>query len=300
MAARSGEEIQAALRQFVARWSGYYGSEKAEAQTCLNELLDCYGVHRVAAGIAFEQHIPGIGFADMLWRGHALVEMKAPSRSQTLREAQPQAERYWRHSAAPDDSYPAVRFVVLCSFDRLLVWDMHRNPSRPAANLTLDELPDKYEALLFLAGTATEPSFVDHHRELTKEAAATVARMYQLLKERAAAPSDEIQRFTMQCVWTLFAEALGMIRGYPLQSLVEVCRKDVSRRSAVEIGFLFRVLNQKGQPPSQGPAGRHPLRRRGAGSRTRPRWTSTATSSTCWRRRRRTTGARSTRRSSAR
>jgi hypothetical protein len=252
MASKSGEEIQAALRQFVARWTGYAGSEKAEAQTYLNELLDCYGVGRVAAGIRFEHHISGVGFADMFWPGHALVEMKSPLKSQSLTQAQPQAERYWRHSAAPDDSYDAVRFVVLCSFDRLLVWDMHRNPSRPAANLTLDELPDKYEALLFLAGTAAEPSFVDHHRELTKDAAGTVARMYQSLVDRGAAPPDEIQRFTMQCVWTLFAEDLGMISGYPLQRLVDLCRKDPTRRPAAEIGFLFRVLNQKGSHNRQG------------------------------------------------
>jgi hypothetical protein len=50
----SGEEIQQALRAFVAKWSGYTGSERAEAQTYLNELFSCYGWPRSAAQDAGE------------------------------------------------------------------------------------------------------------------------------------------------------------------------------------------------------------------------------------------------------
>jgi hypothetical protein len=66
--------------------------------------------------------------------------------------------------------------------------------------------PDHYEALLFLVGEGVEASFVEHHRELTRDAAGAVALLYQSLKDRAAAPLDEIQRFVMQSVWTMFAE----------------------------------------------------------------------------------------------
>lgn len=69
----------------------------------------------------FEHHIPGVGYADMFWPGHALIEMKAPSKSRTLEQAQPQAEKYYWQSAAHDGSYSAVQYVVLCSFDRLLI-----------------------------------------------------------------------------------------------------------------------------------------------------------------------------------
>jgi hypothetical protein len=43
---RSGEEIQVALTAFALRWKGYQGTEKAEAQTFLNELFACYGTAR--------------------------------------------------------------------------------------------------------------------------------------------------------------------------------------------------------------------------------------------------------------
>lgn len=45
---RSGEQIQAALTAFVGRWKGYEGTERAEAQTFLNELF--------RSGVAHHQH----------------------------------------------------------------------------------------------------------------------------------------------------------------------------------------------------------------------------------------------------
>lgn len=92
LGARSGSEIQADLRTLAARWHDYDGREIAEAQTFLNELLDCDGVARRAAGVQYEYALPGGKRMDMFWPGRALVEMKAPSRSQRLEEAQPQAE----------------------------------------------------------------------------------------------------------------------------------------------------------------------------------------------------------------
>lgn len=47
---RSGLEIQVALEKFVAKWSGFTGSEKAEAQTFLNELFRCYSSDRTEVG----------------------------------------------------------------------------------------------------------------------------------------------------------------------------------------------------------------------------------------------------------
>lgn len=50
----TGEEIQRRLVDFGRRWSLYDGSERAEAQTFLNELFACYGTNRHDAGASFE------------------------------------------------------------------------------------------------------------------------------------------------------------------------------------------------------------------------------------------------------
>ena len=249
---RSGEEIQAALTAFVARWKSYQGTERAEAQTYLNELFACYGTDRNAVGARLEDFTSSAGFMDLHWPQVCIIEMKRPSRAGSLSEAREQIMRYWRESADEVNDLPAAPYVVLCAFQSFEVWEPGRFPGAPRISFEIEELPDRYESLMFLAAPTLAPSFADHYRELTKEATASIALLYQSLKDRSAAPIDEIQRFTLQCVWSLFAEDLGMLDGYPLQNIVQTLRQDPTRSPAAEIGMLFRVLNQKGDHNRQG------------------------------------------------
>ena len=243
---RSGPEIQAALRKFIEAWATYEGTERAEAQTFLNELFACYGSDRKGVGAKFEHFKASAGFMDLLWPTVCIFEMKAPSRAKTLHQAREQVLHYWQESSDPDSDLPAARWVILCAFQRFEVWEPGRFPSKPRLSFDIEELADRYEALQFLSGPAQEPVFVDHYRDLTSEAAEAVATVYRSLRDRSAAPVDEVQRFLLQTVWTLFAEDLGMLDGHPLQKTVNLLQRDTTRTPAAELGLLFRVLNQKG------------------------------------------------------
>jgi hypothetical protein len=163
-----------------------------------------------------------------------------------------QVRRYWQASDDPVNDVPAARWVVVCSFQQFQVWEPGRFPSRARLAYSLEELPDRYEALVFLAGAQTEPSFAEHHRDLTKGAAEAVAKVYQSLADRSAAPIDEIQRFVLQSVWCMFAEDLGMLDGHPFQRAVRRVLATPGTSSAEVIGYLFRVLNQKGDHNRKG------------------------------------------------
>lgn len=242
--ATSGEEIQRSLRDFVARWSDYAGTERSEAQTFLNQLFACFGTDRRAAGAEFEFYVPSAGgFMDLHWPEVCLVEMKAPT--VPVETAQRQVERYWRATSDLAGGRRAARFIVICNFRRFEVWEYGAYPDAPVAYFDLTDLPERYDALAFLAGPSIEPNFTEHHRELTQEAAKAVAGVFTSLVDRSAAPPDEIQSFVLQSVWCMFAEDLGLLDGYPFQSTLNEVRSDPSR-SAAEVGFLFRVLNQKG------------------------------------------------------
>lgn len=241
---RSGEEIRSALVGFAAKWGSYSGSEKAEAQTFLNELFEAYGSNRQTAGALFEDFKSTSGFMDLHWPGVLIVEMKRPSVA--VASARDQIQKYWRESADDDADRPAARWVVICNFHEFEVWEPGRFPSKPRLSFPLSQLPDKYDSLLFLADTTVEPVFAEHHRELTKEAAIHVSELYQSLTDRSAAPIDEVQRFVLQTVWCLYAEDLQMLDGYPLQNIIKSLLADPSRNSAAEIGHFFAVLNQKG------------------------------------------------------
>lgn len=239
----SGEEIQARLRDFVGRWSTYSGTERSEAQTFLNEMFACYGSDRMAMGAKFEDFRQPAGFMDLHLPEVCIIEMKAPNRE--LFTARAQVERYWRESADFEAGITAARWIVLCSFQAFEVWEPAKFPGHPITSFSIEELPERYDALMFLAGPNIEPSFVEHHRELTKEAAKTVAGVFHALKDRSAAPIHDLQRFVLQSVWCMFAEDLGLLDGYPYQTILRDVRAH-PERSAAELGFLFRVLNQKG------------------------------------------------------
>lgn len=238
----SGEEIQAALREFAARWQGYSGSEKSEAQTFLNQLFACYGTDRRAVGAEFEFFAPEAGFMDLHWPEVCVIEMKAPAVS--VDTAHQQVERYWRASSKPEVDQQAARFVVICNFRELEIWEPGRFPMQPRLRFPLAELPERYDALAFLAGPNVEPNFHEHHRELTKAAASLVADVYHRLTDRRAAPLQTIQRFILQSVWCMFAEDLAMLEGYPFEATARAARRDPAG-SAADFLLLFRVLNQK-------------------------------------------------------
>ena len=108
---RSGEQIQAALVAFVGDWKNYQGTEKAEAQTFLNQLFACYGTDRNAVGAKFEDFRSSAGFMDLHWPQACIIEMKAPSRARSLYQAREQVMRYWRESADEVNDRPAARYV---------------------------------------------------------------------------------------------------------------------------------------------------------------------------------------------
>jgi len=244
----TGEEIRARLTAFAARWSVYEGSERSEAQTFLNELFACYGTERPA--VAWFEHRQAGGFLDLLWPRVCLIEMKAPSEARRLRMHWLQAERYWRDSAHPETNTPAPRWVVLCAFRTLHIWQPGEYPNDPRIELDLIDLPDQYDALLFLAGR--EPVFAGGQAQLTLDAVQHLVALYHSLRERRAAEPDVLRDFLLQAVWCLFAEDLGQIPEHRFTSIVNGLLEDPRRSSADDLGGLFEYLNTPGGAPEHG------------------------------------------------
>lgn len=249
-AALTGEEIRARLTAFAARWSLYDGSERSEAQTFLNDLLECYGSDRRTVGAEMEARQEG-GFVDFLWPGVCLFEMKAPSEAKRLARHRPQALRYWERASKPERGIPAPEYVVLCAFHRFEVWEPGRFPGAPRTTFELVELPDRYDALLFLAGR--EPVFVGGHAAVTRDAARMVTELSRRLADRRCGGPDERRDFILQCVWSMFAEDLGQLPGHCFTRIVEELLAAPRRSSADELGRLFELLDDASpQRPQHG------------------------------------------------
>jgi hypothetical protein len=242
----SGEEIRRRLGEFVEQWRTYQGTERAEAQTFLNQLLACYGTDR--GQVARFEEPTGGGFIDLIWPRVCIVEMKRPSQANRLAEHREQALEYWRNAGTPQA--PAPRYVVLCAFHTFEVWEPGAIYREPRATFTLEELPDRLDALLFLAGA--EPVFVDGQEEVTRYAVALVTDLYARLRERRAAEPDVLRNFLLQCVWSMFAEDLQMLPSHMFTRILDALFEDPRRSSADDLGQLFRHLAEPGPRPDHG------------------------------------------------
>lgn len=243
----TSEEIRRSLVDFARRWSLYRGSERAEAQTFLNELFACYGSQRRDLGARFEDPQEG-KFLDLLWPRVCLVEMKRPSEAARLAAHRRQALDYWQHSADSAHNVPAPRYVVLCAFQRFEVWEPGAFPGEPRAEFELRELPERADALMFLAGQ--EPVFTASQAAVTREAVDLITRLYRRLGDRRAAGPDVLRDFALQCVWCMFAEDLGQLEGFLFTRLVDELVANPRRSSADELGLLFDWLNRdEARPP---------------------------------------------------
>jgi hypothetical protein len=245
---RTVQDIKTALDELAGRWLAYEGTERSASQTFLNQLLAAYtgNTDVMDAGARFEEfgaRDEGSGFMDLYWRDVVIIEMKAPSQSRRLDQHRAQALDYWRNSANSEKGIAAPPYLVLCSIRQFEIWEPGRYPNAPVDSFSLADLPDRVESLLFLAGK--KPIFGGPGAAVTEKAAEHMVELYFSLLERRAVPPEELRRFVVQTVWTLFAEDLGLIEGKPLETLIRSLLADQSRSTAVELADLYRRFNIK-------------------------------------------------------
>lgn len=245
----TGEEIQRRLVAFAQRWDLYGGTERAEAQTFVNELFACYGQDRLESGARFEEPQAG-RFVDLLWPRVCLIEMKRPSEAAHLAHHRSQTLDYWRGAARPAEHIPAPRFVLLCAFRRFEIWEPGAFPNGPVLEFDLRELPEHQDALRFLSGG--EPVFNASQAAVTGEAVGLVTTLYHRLTDRRAGPLDEVRDFMLQSVWCMFAESLRQLDGRVFTRIVDDLLAHGERSSADDLGGLFDWLNREGPRPPGG------------------------------------------------
>lgn len=219
---RTRNEIVEVLKTFVTNWSGYSGTERAGAQTFVNQLVQAYtGVEDPRTlDASHESHLPldegqRHGFIDFYWPEVVVVEMKGPKESVRLAEHRPQMLRYWKYCATDDLAAPP--FTVLCSFERFEVWEPGRFPNAPRDVFSLEQLPDFVDSLAFLMGRGRVPTYGGPGQKITVGASADMIGLFNRLydpfhdREEFGLKDDDLRRFIIQTTWTLFAEDLGLI-----------------------------------------------------------------------------------------
>ncbi len=228
------------LKEFVAYAGTLRGDEKGEAQVFCDRLFRAFGHGGYReAGATLEHRLKkkdgakGTGFADLVWPGRVLLEMK--KRGEKLQLHLAQAFDYWVR-AVPN----RPRYVILCNFDEFWVYDFDRQIDQPVDVVRLDDLPRRYIAMNFLFPHSPEPLFGNDREGVTREAADHVAEVFNTLVKRGE-DRTTAQRFVLQSVVAMFSEDMDLLPKGLVSQLIEDCKHGESSYDL--LGGLFQQMN---------------------------------------------------------
>jgi N-6 DNA Methylase len=245
------------LKKFLTYVSSLSGDEKGEAQVFCDRLFQAFGHDGYKeAGATLEFRVKKgstTSFADLMWKPRLLLEMK--KRGEKLQLHYEQAFQYWLN-AMPN----RPRYVVLCNFDEMWIYDFERQLHDPVDKLETSELIDRYGALNFLFPHNPKPQFGNDREAVSAKAAAQMAELFRLLT-RPARPKvkkdqvitrEQAQRYLLQMVIAMFAEDIDLLPKNILEALVEDCL-DKKLSSYDLLGGLFNQMNN----PNEAQGGRY-------------------------------------------
>jgi hypothetical protein len=233
------------ISDFVNYARSLDGDEKGEAQVFCDRLFKAFGHDGYKeAGATLESRVSKAGgkgkkFADLLWRPRLLLEMK--KRGEKLHKHRGQAFEYWLHLVPHRPKY-----VVLCNFDEFWVYDFDLQLEEPVDRVRLEQLPERFTVLNFLFPDERQPLFGNNRVAVTRDAADTVAGVFNSLIERHPKTPEErsrAQRFVLQCVMALFAEDFDLLPAGFFTELIEACIRGESSYDV--LGGLFQQMNSK-------------------------------------------------------
>lgn len=227
----------AEIEEFVEYCKTLKGDEKGEAQVFCDRLFQAFGhAGYKEAGATLETRVKAkksTKFADLVWPGRVVIEMK--KRGAKLESHRAQVFNYW-WNLRPDQP----KYAILCNFDDLYIYDFSVQ-DEPVDRLRIENLGNRVTALNFLFPIAKEPLFENNLEEVTREAASFVAQVFNSLVNRNQ-DRAQAQRFILQCIFTMFAEDFDLLPEGFFTSLVKECYEDETKSTYDLLGGLFRQM----------------------------------------------------------
>jgi SAM-dependent methyltransferase len=232
-----------AFHDFASFAAKLKGDEKSEAQTFLFHLLEAFNhdANTLPEGSTFEYRVrfpnTRIKFADFVWPGRVLIEMK--SRGEKLSKHYQQTFDYWLNLVPHRPPY-----VVLCDFDEFWIYDFNTQLQEPLEKIKVSELAARHSALNFLYPRKITPIFGNNWVEVTREAAKDVANVFNSLVARKES-RESARRFVLQCVVAMYSQKSGLLPEDLFTGLLDECRKseNPTATSYDLIGNLFKQMN---------------------------------------------------------
>jgi hypothetical protein len=259
------------VEAFVARWKqAPGGNEDANSKPFFTELFELFGqkpTFNAEGEVSFEKHVlvpgePGAKRIDVYKRGTFVIEAKQGSSTQDkkdgigrrgtrgyekeMKEAFLQGLRYAQN--VPEGLPPVLMVAdVAYSFH---VWTSFGGNFRGWGShglIMLDELIDEATFHL-LYDLLTEPQRRDPQRaaaRVTKEVAGRLGELAQALEQLRHDPGL-VARFLMRCVFTMFAEDIGILEGKPFETALRERWSKQPELFVPELEAMWNLMDKGG------------------------------------------------------
>lgn len=250
----------ARLRALAERWSSASAAERANAQSYLIELAEALDVERPRpAGSGYEFEFPikvtsrdtgaeSTNFIDLYRAGHFALEAKdaelAGRDDLALRKAFGQVRGYL--GSIPHERPPYIMVLdvgrTLVAWDR---WSGDYGGFKAGRRIDLATLADHPDETALLRDIWEQPHARDPRRTsaaVTQEIATRLAELAAALEDRGHA-QESVARFLMRCVFTMFAEDVGLLPDEPFRRIIDEVAMESPAEFAEAATDLWRAMD---------------------------------------------------------
>jgi hypothetical protein len=248
------------LKALAEKWAVVPPAERVTSQPFLIEFCSALGVARPDPGrgdYSFEYPVQttnrktGVttsNWIDLYRKDHFILESKHVAGDRTaervLGAAYGQAKGY-----AADIPHAPPPFLLVLNVGRtLLVWDRwggNYGGVNAARRIDLTRLWERPEEIEYLRAVWENPASLDpsvRGRQVTRDVAEKLAKLSASLEARGFEP-ERVAKFLIRCVFTMFAEDVGLLANKPFQTAVRDYRDDPEEFAAA-MTELWRAMDQ--------------------------------------------------------
>ncbi len=260
---RTAAEAAAALRDLADRWAGVEANERASFQTWFLQFCESLGVPAPSTptdDYRFELPVKVVdregelatNYIDAWHAGHFALEAKMsdPTRQNDalLRKAFGQVRNYVSHVSGTAPPYLMVVDVprTLILWDR---WSGSYGDFGAGRRIALGSLHERADDIALLQDVFARPAVRDPRGRaqlVTKEIAARLATLAAALEDRGL-DQERVARFLMRCVFSCFAEDVGLLPEQLFRKTLEAARGsgDPARLKAA-LELLWKTMDEGG------------------------------------------------------
>lgn len=234
-------EIRKRSVAFVRDWREEPGAEKQQAHQFVADLLKVYGLSESKAALyekrARRSSTGRGGYIDALVPGLCAIEMK--SKGADLEAAEQQALDYL------DDLSEAEmpRWVITSDFATIRLLELSPDGA-DATTYTLEQLPERCDALAFLAGYQQRTFGSREQEQASVKAAKLMGSLYESL-EASGYDDHEASVFLVRTLFALYADDAGVWERDLFYEFVETRTAEDGSDLGAQLSVLFQALNRE-------------------------------------------------------